>query len=251
MVRIFLVAVAMAVLLVACGGDDSPIKAGSTSIGGTPTATATPTTPPATPTATPEPKPAPSVDVVYFFADPGSRLLRFAAAIQNPASKAIHGLRLKWDALDAGGALVGSFSSVVSDVAASSTYYYVGGAGGALLSAVPSSVKLTVVDGGSFTADPPANFKTEEITLAPEQFEANQYKVTAAITTGSAPVAKSKLVLQIVLKDATGKVVGANFDYPSNTPDTIEPGTKIRIESRFIRAQGKPTTAEITAYAAQ
>lgn len=232
----------VSLLLASCGSDDtSPIPAGATTEGGA-TNTAT-TAPSAAPTATPE-LPAAGIEVVFMVVDPTSRVLRFYAAINNPSSRTIEGLKLRWDATDASGALIGGFSTAVPPVAGKSVFAYVGGAGGANLTGVAAKVAVKVEDPGHLTDKKVTPWTVEPGPVAKEDIFDDQYQASFTITTGPDAVATSKIVVSVLFKDATGAVVCAEFERPSGLPASLPPGTKFKVESRFAKCTGKPVTAE-------
>ena len=251
---------AILVLMVAtaCGGDDGPMKEGTNATAGVSTApalaqAATTGSPTATatvmPTPTPE-MPAPGIEVAFVNVDPESRVLRFAALIRNTSSKTIEGMRVRWDATDASGALVGSFTTGVPPIPAGAIHSYVGGAGSGLLTGVAQNVKLTVVEAGRLSDAPSPYFTVESVQLTREQYpiRGEQYQVSANVTTGGQLIRRADLVTGVVLKDAAGNIVGADFDRPTNLPELLPAGTKFRAEVRYIPVKAQPATAEVTSY---
>lgn len=266
MKRIAAIAVVLAVSLSACSSNDEGIAKGTTATSppatpaaptvqfATQTATATvaaTATPSPTATATPD-VPRPTLEVAYFHARTGERLFRVAVAITNPAAKTIEGLKMRWDAYSADNAIVGGIASSLPPIAGGQTFYYVGGAGGANLTGDPASVKVTVVDGGRFTDAPSILFTTEPGTVLMEEYPLSkdkQARASANVVTGDKAVDRFDTVVTVILRDAAGAIVGADFDRPVSLPESIPPGTKFRSEIRFIDVTGTPVKAEFTSYA--
>jgi hypothetical protein len=239
-------ALAFVVTTAACGGSDATIKKGTTAVGGTPTVvipTTAPFTPTVPPTSTPTP---PTVEVAYFHYESSFDGFRFVAIVRNPAAKAVSGLKLRWDAFDSSGASVGSLESTHPDIAAGGTYDYVGGAGIGL-TGKPVAVKVTVTDPGRLVDNAQPPFKVEDVQMAADNFTPGSYTVSAAVTTGSTPIARTDLKLSVVLRDAAGKIVGAGFSTADSAPQTIDPGTKVRIQVPLISTSATPTSAEAVA----
>ncbi len=179
------------------------------------------------------------------------RLFRFVALVSNRSMKTVEGLTLRWDALDADGVLVGSHTSTMPALPARSTFSYVGGAGEANLSGVPNQVKLTVVNAGRLSNGESGLFTVDSVELNPESVAlgGKQYRVTANITTRNQTVQSINVSVSAILKDAAGRIVGADFDTLTNLPPQLPANTKFRGEVRFIRVTTAPVAAEMVAYA--
>lgn len=235
------IVVSVTALAVACGSS-AQIKAGTAADGGS-SARATATGVPS--------ETNPAIDVQFFRADTKLRYFRFVAAIHNPASKVLSGLKIQWVAVDASGAVVGSHAGVMPDIPANADFLYVGGAGSVFLTGTPASVKLTVVSPGKLVSAPSQSLATADISMSKDSFSigsGDEYTVLATIISGDAPAARSALSIFVVLRDAAGKIVGADFTTADNAPETIPPGTKIRIKADSIAVTSTPASADVAAY---
>jgi hypothetical protein len=194
--------------------------------------------------------PTPTVSVNYFFTASGTSFIRFAATISNPGLAPLAGAVIQWTAFDVSGALVGSHTHYCYPINALSSITYVGGAGSATFTGTPVKVTATVKEPGSYGKTVPPSFPVTTVQLAANSFNlftnATTYKVTADVTiAGTETVTISDLDLSIVLLDASGNIVGADFDEPTNLPTTLTPGTKIAI-STTVAATAPPTSASIS-----
>jgi hypothetical protein len=196
--------------------------------------------------------PHPTVSVVYFSQNPTLNYFRFAAPVVNPGALPLVGVTVTWTAVDATGAIVGSFVHHCPPIGAMSTLMYVGGAGSALLSGVPAKVTTTITDPGDYdiTATPPFTVSSIAFTQASYQDSpsATTYAVTADITIGgSVPIQSASLDIPITLTNGSGAVVGADFYEPDNLPATLSPGNVIRVDDTDVDATAAPTAAVVSA----
>ena len=70
--------------------------------------------------------------------------------------------------------------------------------------------------------------------------------MTGNITIGANQIPSNSLDVVIVLTNAAGQVVGADFDQPSNLPAVLTPGLRIALQDD-VPATSMPTTATIYA----
>ena len=177
-------------------------------------------------------------------------MLRFVAVIDNPLSQTRVGVVTEWVAMEAADAIVGSVKTHQPPLAGRSTHTYVGGAGSVLLTGTPVAVSVNVVNKGTLTKEAGDTWAVDSVSLTPE-FRTGEYRVTATVTTGSRTVAAAQITANVVLKDAAGSIVGADFETPENLPAAVPPNTKFAVEFRFVSSTSEPATAEVTAYASQ
>jgi hypothetical protein len=226
----------------------SQVASPNTSSRATPAASVATTTT-STPIVRPQ-QPTITTEVVYLQVEPETRLMRFVALINNQSNRTVEGLRVRWDATDSSGAIVGSFTNTMPAIPAGTVYTYVGGAGAANITGVPDKVKLTVLDTGKLTDAPSGVFTVDSITLDPERFslQGQQYRVGATLTIGPDRVERFKLKVAVVLRDGNGKIVGAHFTTPTNVPEVLEPGTKVRVELPFLSVTDQPISADVISH---
>jgi hypothetical protein len=219
--------------------------------GATPTAKQATTT--VAPTTTTTEGPHPTATVGFFFESAPLNYFRFAAPIVNAGPLPLVGVTVTWTAVDATGAIVGSFVHHCPPINANSTLIYVGGAGSALLSGVPAKVTTTITDPGQYVNETLPSFPVSSTQFTQSSFQdgspnATTYEVTADITIGgSVPVQSASLDIPITLTNASGAIVGANFYEPDNLPATLSPGNVIRVDDTDVDATSAPTAAVVSA----
>jgi hypothetical protein len=195
--------------------------------------------------------PAPTVKELWFWSETGgTNLMRLVATVSNPGLEPINGVKVSWNALDASGALVGSYSSsTIPTVNALSSWTYVGGAGD-LLTGAPASAVVVVAEKGSYVKQLAVPYPADSVQFAVAQdgiyTGATDYDVTGDITIGTSQIPSTSLDVVIVLTNAAGQVVGADFDQPDNLPAVLTPGLRIAIQDD-VPATSMPTTATIYA----
>lgn len=124
---------------------------------------------------------------------------------------------------------------------------YVGGAGAAFLTGYPVKVDLAFTSKGRFGSDVKPRPTVDGIALAKEKYAERQYTVAATVTTTDEEANPADITLALVLRDAQGKVVGADYGTADKAPPSLRAGSKIRVEVPFVEVSGVPTTAELTA----
>jgi hypothetical protein len=195
--------------------------------------------------------PAPTVKQLWFWSETGgTNLMRVAATVSNPGLEPINGVAMSWNALDASGALVGSHSHTIPTINALSSWTYVGGAGAAELTGTPASATVVVAQKGSYVKQAATPYAADSVQFAVSTYGiytgATDYSVTGDITIGTNQIPSSSLDVAILLTNAAGQVVGADFDEPSNLPAVLTPGLRIGIQDD-MPATSMPTTATIYA----
>lgn len=244
MKRIIGVLVVGTFLLAACGSDDT---ADSGSAATTAEQDATTTEAPTT-TAGAEP----TADVVFtFFND--EPLVRFAAEIKNPADQALVGVRTTWRVLDANGVIVGTLEdSEQPSIPAGGTIYYVGGAGFANLTGTPASVEFEITDPGTLTDAPPAtNVTAESPTFeraSLDIYESARTYDASFVIAATQRAATGDLGTVVLLKDAAGNIVAANWADTSAMPSTLDAGAKANATALMLVATGEPASIEAHVY---
>jgi hypothetical protein len=175
--------------------------------------------------------------------------MRVVSTISNPGLEPISGVKVSWNALDPSGALVGSYSSTIPTINALSAWTYVGGAGD-LLTGTPASATVVPVEKGTYVKQVATPYAADSVQFAVAQYGiytgATDYSVTGDVTIGANQIPASSLDVVILLTNASGQVVGADFDKPDNLPAVLTPGLRIAIQDD-VPATSMPTTASIYA----
>jgi hypothetical protein len=181
--------------------------------------------------------PAPAVSQpLWFFSDTGeiAPFFRVAVTVSNPGLEPINGVKMSWNALDASGALVGSYSRYIPTINALSSWTYVGGAGSTLLTGTPASAMVVVAEKGSYVKQAATPYAADSVQFAVNPYGiytgATDYSVTGDITIGTNQIPSSSLDAVILLTNAAGQVVGADVDQDDNLPAVLTPGLRIAIQ---------------------
>lgn len=196
--------------------------------------------------------PAPTAKELWFWSETGgTNLMRVAATVSNPGLEPINGVMISWNALDASGALVGSYSKTIPTIDALSSWTYVGGAGAANLTGAPANATVMVAQKGSYVKQVATPYGADSVQFAVSQYGgiftgATDYSVTGDITIGANQIPSSSLDVVILLTNAAGQVVGADFNVPENLPAVLTPGLRIAIQGD-VPTTSMPTTATVSA----
>ena len=197
--------------------------------------------------------PAPVVNQQWFWSETGgTNLMRVVASVSNPGLEPVSGVKVSWNALNASGALVGSYSSTLPTINALSSWTYVGGAGAAVLTGTPASATVVPAEKGSYVTQVAAPYAADSVQFAVSPYGggiypgATDYSVTGNITIGANQIPSNSLDVDIVFTNAAGQVVGADFDQPTNLPAVLTPGLRVAIQDD-VPASSMPTAATIYA----
>ena len=141
-------------------------------------------------------------------------------------------------------------ASTLPAINALSTITYVGGAGSAILTGLPASVSVTIAKKGDYIPTAATPYLVDSVQFAPASgyyTNGSTYDVSGYVTIGSTEISSANLYVRIVLSNAAGQVVGADFQMPTNLPATLTPGLRIKIDDGFVPVVGTPTSAMIEA----
>jgi hypothetical protein len=190
--------------------------------------------------------PTATASVVWFWSSPDKdlRVFRAVAILHNPGSKTLEGTKIEWVAYDSSDTIVGSYKGTEPAIPAGGDAPYVAGAGGPNLSGIPSRLEVFVRDSGHFVDTPALVYKVSAVEMT--QDGKNEYTVRAKARVGADSVPSKTLFADVVLKDKSGKVVGGDFWFPENLPDTLPAGSAFKIELPFVRTTSKPASAQVT-----
>lgn len=196
----------------------------------------------------------PTARIVWSYFDQKHSLFRFLAQVKNPADRPRAAVVVTWTALDADGAIIGSYPTAEQPtIPASGSIYYAGGAGGDHLSGAPTQVTVKVSDSGNLIASAPdptvtvvkTTFEKEDFTPYPR---AESYGVSATLLAHS-DVKSADVVATIVLRDKSGKIVGADFALASDLPAEIRAGQKFKMTEYVPVPTGSNTPTTVEAWA--
>lgn len=175
----------------------------------------------------------------------GSNVLRFLAEIKNPGTEPLAGVVTEWVAYDENDSIIGSYdNSSLPTIPGEGSIYYVGGAGD--VAGAPSRVELTIKNEGHTTTAITPIVTVSDIQIV-NDYE-DSYSVTAQCQTDT-EIKTEDLDGQIILKDANGQVIFADFwsSYGS-LPDTLPAGGKFNLDEYCSDLSDIPVTAEIYMY---
>lgn len=186
-----------------------------------------------------------TADTIWFGVDKERTVLRFVVQFSNPNSYPLRGVTAEWIAYDANDAIVGHHSGARPDIPANGSIYYVGGAGGANLAGTPARVEIRITSEGLLT-----NRELPQISASNVQVKNNGFNwfTISADCAVDADVNTVDLGGEIIVKDAEGNVIDAEFWIPDNLPDTIPANGKFIMSEEFFNLPVVPTDAEVYMY---
>jgi hypothetical protein len=195
----------------------------------------------------PAPVPTATAEASWFWSssDKEFPLFRAVASIHNPGPKALEGVQVEWVAYDAEDSIVGSYKGTEPIVPAGSAIPYVGGAGAANLSGVPARVDIRIVNPGNFVEATSTAFAVSNIQLKRES--KSVYTVKAKVRTGSDELSSDTVFADVILRDASGKIVGGDWWFSQGLPDTLPPGSAFTVEFPLVATSGTAASAEVFA----
>lgn len=184
-------------------------------------------------------------EVLWTGVDEESTVLRFVVKLSNENAYTMRNVTTEWIAYDKNDAIVGSHDAVQSDIPANGCIYYVGGAGSANLSGTPARVEMKVTTDGILT-----NRELPQITVSNVQLVDQGwggFDVTADCVTDS-DILTANLIGQIIVKDAEGQTIEAQFWRADNLPDEIAANGKFTLSEYIYDLPTIPTDAEVYVY---
>lgn len=184
-------------------------------------------------------------EVVWTGVDEEYTVLRFVVKISNDNDYVMRDVTTEWIAYDKNDAIVGSHDAAQADIPANGYIYYVGGAGSANLSGTPVRVEMRVTTDGILT-----NREMPQITVSNIQIINRGwggFDVTADCVTDS-DIMTANLDGQIIVKDAEGQIIDAEFWSADNLPDSIPTDGKFVLSEYFYDLPAVPTEAEVNMY---
>ena len=184
-------------------------------------------------------------EVVWTGVDEKYTVLRFVVKISNDNDYVMRDVTTEWIAYDKNDAIVGSHDAAQADIPANGYIYYVGGAGSANLSGTPVRVEMRVTTDGILT-----NREMPQITVSNIQIINRGwggFDVTADCVTDS-DIMTANLDGQIIVKDAEGQIIDAEFWSADNLPDSIPTDGKFVLSEYFYDLPAVPTEAEVNMY---
>ena len=183
--------------------------------------------------------------VMWIGVDEEATVLRFVAKITNLNSYSLAGVNTEWIAFDKNDAVVGSFSGSSPDIPADGSIYYVGGAGSANLSGTPDRVELKITSEGLLTKRVVPNVSVSNAQVVNNGF--NYFTVTAACVTDT-EINTVDITGAIIVKDAEGQIIDADFWSAENLPDILPEDGKFILSADFFDLPTIPASAEVYVY---
>lgn len=184
-------------------------------------------------------------EVLWIGVDKESTVLRFVVKLSNPNDYTLKGIHLEWTAYDVDGAVVGNHSGSQPDIPANDYVYYIGGAGSVNLSGTPANVDVKITTEGLLT-----NRVSPQISVNNAQIKDNGfswYTVSAECMTDS-EINTEYLDGQIIVKDADGQIIDADFWYSENLPDSLDANGKFKVTNDCFDLPTFPKSAEVYMY---
>jgi hypothetical protein len=199
-----------------------------------------------------------TAEVDWLMVKPGSHI-SFVGFVHNHSEQTRSGVRVRWDALDANGQQLTTFTSPLPPLPAGSHYPYVGGSGRGSLNEPEApvmrthSIRLTVVDEGRPTDERPTSLTVWNVTVAPASYRDPildrgflGYDVRALWKTESEPVPWACITESAVLRDASGAVVGAQlWRYFAPEPASADTTYRLHVHFQNVDTIGPAETAQV------
>jgi hypothetical protein len=210
------------------------------------------TTPPMAPPSAGEPV---VTDVPWLYSSP-SRLFVFVAVLRNTTPRTLDRVRLAWTAYEANGRPYRSSTGErLPPLGAYATQYFVGGASGPAMARAIARVDARATADGTDGGDAATTLRSENVQLTgatpPQGRPGLSYRVTASLAVPASELNGSTLRTYVLLRDATGAIVGADWgrreSYPGGWP-VLAPGTSFRFQDGDVAATAEATQAEVVGY---
>lgn len=181
-------------------------------------------------------------EILWTGVDEESTVLRFVIKLINENDYAMRDVVTEWVAYDKNDAIVGSFSGAQSDIPANGCIYYVGGAGSANLAGTPAYIKINISTDGILTDRQMPQVKASNVQVIDIGF--GGFYITADCITDS-EIMTANLNGQVIVKDADGQIIAAEFWKANNLPDSISANGKFVLSEYFSDLPAMPMDAEV------
>lgn len=186
-----------------------------------------------------------TTEVVWTGVDTEYTVLRFVVKISNSNPYPLRGVTTEWIAYDKNDAIVGSHEGVQPDVPANGCVFYVGGSGSANLSGTPVRVEVKIKTEGLLTNRVLPNISVSDVQLEDNGY--NWFTVSAECITNS-DINTADLHGQIIVKNADGEIIDADFWNADKLPDSIDANGKFMLSEDFLDLPAVPDKAEVYLY---
>jgi len=184
-------------------------------------------------------------EVLWMGVDEEHTVLRFVVKLTNDNDYPMRDVATEWVAYDKNDAIVGSFDGVQPDIPANSCIYYVGGAGSLNLTANPARIEMNITTEGILTDRVMPQITVSNVQLINGGW--GSYDVTADCVTDS-EIMTANLDGQVIVKDADGNIIDAEFWSADNLPDSIPADGKFVMSEYFYDLPAVPAAAEVYMY---
>lgn len=181
-------------------------------------------------------------EILWTGVDEESNVLRFVIKLINENDYAMRDVVTQWVAYDKKDAIVGSFSGAQPDIPANGYIYYVGGAGSANLAGTPAYVKINISTDGILTDRQMPQVTASNVQVVNIGY--GGFYITADCMTDS-EIMTANLNGQVIVKDADGQIIAAEFWKADNLPDSISANSKFVLSEYFSDLPAIPTDAEV------
>lgn len=184
-------------------------------------------------------------EIIWTGVDEDNTVLRFVAKLSNPNPYPMRNVVTEWIAYDKNDAIVGSFDGFQPDIPANSHIYYIGGAGSANLSGTPAYVKMEITTEGILTNRTSPAIAVSNVEIEDHGF--SWFTVSADCMTDS-KITTENLNGLVIIKDADGQIISADFWRAENLPDAIDANGKFILSNDVFSLPAMPTDAEVYMY---
>jgi hypothetical protein len=191
--------------------------------------------------------PSPSVGDVSFFYDSEWEVMRIATLVSNPSDRPIEGIVSEWIAFDENNAIVGSYKWTLPPIPANGSIPYVGGASSVHMTGTPVRAEISLIEPGLFASDYQESFRVTNIAFMSTEYLDGAYTISAnaeALT----DLKTSNIVGWIIIRDADGIIIGADFVLPDNLPDQLSSGTSFVLSQTVFTVLGEPASVEVSVF---
>ena len=251
--RTLAVAVALTATLAACGSNDSTDTAAETTAAAPETTAAASETTAAADTtvAAGETPTAEAITTESGFSSGvsslGTRFNSAGAVVTNTSSQLACGVKVEFALLDASGALIDTKSETVPFIAAGVAANVAPAGLGGGSDTEPASLEVAITDVRSFTTDAACDPSiVQGLSLETADVTVDALTYIRGTVTNSTDTAAEKTLVDCVLRDAAGAIVGGD---KTVVRDAVDAGASAEFKVRMLWAPDTAATAECSAIA--